>query len=104
MINDSLSQRFIERVNGYEQSFAKYIVDNYPVHSLDDTARIMNVAWDEYSNLIENRISLSASRFHDIKVQIEVTYDMRACVGEDQEMLALCDTIGDFLANLLEKS
>ena len=103
MIKDLFPQRFIERVNGYEQSFAKYIVDNYPAHSLDDTARIVNVAWDEYSNLIENSISLSASRFHDIKVQIEVTYDMRACVGEDQEMLALCDTIGDFLANLLEK-
>ena len=103
-MKDSLPQRFIERVNEHEHSFVKYIVDNYHIHSLSDKPEIMNDAWEKYSDMIEHRVALSSSsRFHDIKVQIEVTNDVRAHIGDNQEMIVLCDYIGDFLVNCLEK-
>lgn len=100
MIKDSLPQRFIERVNEYEQSFVGFVVNNYSISALDDIENVLMTAWKGYN---DSQPSWRQLNFYTIKSDLAITNDVCAYAGDNQEAITLCNSIGDYLVSRLQE-
>ena len=100
MITDALPQGFIERVNQYEYSFVKFVVDNYPISAIKDMESVLMAAWEGYKDAQPSWRQLN---FSTIKSDLATTNDVCAYAEDNQEAITLCNSIGDYLVSRLQE-
>ena len=102
-MKDSLPQIFIDRVNGYEHSFVRFVVNNYSISALDDMESVLTTAWKGYKDSLPTSSGLELN-FSAIKTELGKTNDVCKYADNNQEVISLCNSIGDYLVYRLQET
>lgn len=102
-MNDSYPQKFIDRINQYKDyTFVQYMVENYPMPTLDAIDKIVSQAWDNYIN--PNSFAWTRMRFFTLKNLLATTNYFRSFADGNQSSVTLCDAIAKHIVRLLQEN
>ena len=104
-MNASYPQSFLDRVNQYEKSFIRFLIEKYPVSTRWDTATIAS-AWQLYKEQYD-ALSLELSgdvSFDSKNGELSTIHDVRLFAENNQIALSLCDNAEAFFMELLQEA
>lgn len=103
-MNESYPQSFIDRVNQFEKSFIRFLIEKYPISTQWDADGVLSTAWQQY---IAPKLDMDICddiSFNEKKSELIVVNNARPFVENNQEALALCDGVEIFIVELLKQA